>query len=140
MSRKINTETTFVAFHISKSDAMNAKITSNINVAKKLPNQHTSERTNFEGFFISFKHELRAYEESDKMDCLMFSTVDYFRFKVDLYHSFNPKCYQRYIKDLILFENQDCCYCSCQRYQYLVCDFGLEFFFSFYYNNPCIQF
>ena len=40
------------------------------------------------------------------MDSLMFSTVDYFRFKVDLYHSFNPKYYQRYIKDLIIFENQ----------------------------------
>ena len=152
MSKKINTETTFIAFHISKSDAMNAKITSNINLAKKLkklgsrqetvlvgvadhltedeksninhvlskmeqlsinikveeelPSQHTSEKTNFETFFISFKHELRAYEESDKMDCLMFSTVDYFRFKVDLYHSFNPKYYQRYIADLTIFENQ----------------------------------
>ena len=123
MSKKINTETTFIAFHISKSDVMNAKITSSINLAKKLkklgsrqetdlagvadhltedeksnfnlvlskmeqlsnnikveedklPNQHTREKTNFEAFFISFKHELRAYEESDKMDCLMFSTVD----------------------------------------------------------------
>ena len=138
MSKKIKTETTFIACHISKSDAMNAKITSNINLVKKLkklgsrqetvlagvadhltedeksninlvlskieqlsnnikveedklPNQHTSEKANFEAFFISFKHEIRAYEESDKMDCLMFSTVDYFRFKVDLYHSFNPK-------------------------------------------------
>ena len=36
----------------------------------------------------------------------MFSTVDYFRFKVDLYHSFNPKYYQRYYTDLIIFENQ----------------------------------
>ena len=153
MIKKINTETTFIGFHISKSDVMNAKITSNINLAKKLkklgsrqefvlagvadhltedeksninivlskteqifnnikveedklPNQHTSENTNFEAFFISFKHELRAYEESDKMDCLMFSTVDYFRFQVNLYHSFNPKYYQRYIKDLIIFENQ----------------------------------
>ena len=72
----------------------------------KLPNQHTSEKTNFKAFFISFKHELRAYEKSDKMDCMMFSTVDYFRFKVDLYHSLNPKYYQCYIKYLIIFENQ----------------------------------
>ena len=153
MSKKINTKTTLIAFYISKSDVMNAKITWNINLAKKLkklgsrqeivlagvadhltedeksnfnlvlskmeqlsnnikveedklPNLHTSEKTNFEAFFISFKHELRAYEESDKMDCLMFSTVDYFRFKVDLYHSFNPKYYQRYITDLTIFENQ----------------------------------
>ena len=100
---------------------MNAKITSNINLAKKLKKlgsrqeavlagvaDHLTEdgKTNFEAFFISLKHELRAYEESDKMDCLMFSTVDYFRFKVDLYHSFNPKYYQRYIADLTIFENQ----------------------------------
>ena len=36
----------------------------------------------------------------------MFSTVDYFRFKVDLYHSFNRNYYQRYITDLTIFENQ----------------------------------
>ena len=72
----------------------------------KLPNQHTSQKTNFEALFVSFKHELRVYEESDKKDCSMFSTVDYFRFKVDLYHSFNPKYYQSYITDLIIFENQ----------------------------------
>ena len=36
----------------------------------------------------------------------MFSTVDYLRFKVDLYHSFNPKYYQHYIADLTIFENQ----------------------------------
>ena len=118
-----NTHQVVIKFQISKSDAMNAKITSNKNLAKKLkklgfrqetvlagvadhltedeksninhvlskmeqlsinikveedkpPNQHTSEKTNFEAFFISFKHELCAYEESDKMDCLMFSTVD----------------------------------------------------------------
>ena len=92
-----------VADHLMEDEKSNI----NIKVEEdKLPNQHTSEKTNFEAFFISFKHELRAYEESDKMDCLMFSTVDYFRFKMDLYHSFNPKYYQRYIADLIIFENQ----------------------------------
>ena len=101
---------------------MNAKITSNINLAKKLkklisrqetvlagvadqlteeektninltlgkmdqlsnnirveedkpPKQNTTEKPNFEAFFISFKNDLCTYEESDKMDCLMFSTV-----------------------------------------------------------------
>ena len=137
MSKKTNTETTFIAFHISKSDVMNSKNTSNINLAKRLkklgsrpetvlagvadqlteeektninltlskmdqlsnnirveedkpPNQNTTEKPNFEAFFISFKNDLRAYEQSDKMDCLMFSTVEYFRSKTDLYQSFNP--------------------------------------------------
>ena len=123
MSKKINTETTFITFHISKSDVKNTKITSNINLAKKLrklgsrqetvlagvadqlteeektnfnltlnkmdqlsksirveedkpPNQNTTEKPNFEAFFISFKNDLRAYEESHKMECLMFSTVE----------------------------------------------------------------
>ena len=40
------------------------------------------------------------------MDCLMFSTVKSFRFKTDLYQRFNPLYYQRYIKDIIIFENQ----------------------------------
>ena len=104
-----------VADHLTEDEKSNfnlvlskmEQLSNNIKVEEdKLPNPHTSEKTNFEAFFISFKHELRAYEESDKMDCLMFSTVDYFRFKVDLYHSFNPKYYQRYITDLIIFENQ----------------------------------
>ena len=138
-----------VADHLTEDEKSNfnlvlskmEQLSNNIKVEEdKLSNQHTSEKTNFEAFLILFKHELRAYEESDKIDCLMFSTVDYFRFKVDLYHSFNPKYYHRYIKDLIIFENQDCCDCSCRLCQYLVCDFGLEFFFSFYYNNLCIQF
>ena len=107
MSKKINTETTYIPFHISKSDAMNTKITSNINLAKKLkklgsrqetvlagvadqlteeektninltlskmdqllnnirveedkpPNQNTTEKPNFEAFFISLKNDLRA--------------------------------------------------------------------------------
>ena len=72
----------------------------------KPPNQNTIEKPNFEAFFISFKNELRAYEESDKMDCLMFSTVEYFRFKTDLYHGSNPMYYQRYITEIIIFENQ----------------------------------
>ena len=102
-----------VADHLTEDEKSNfnlvlskmEQLSNNIKVeGDKLPNQHT--KTNFEAFFISFKHELRAYEESDKRDCLMFSTVDYFRFKVDLYHSFNPKYYQRYIKDLTIFENQ----------------------------------
>ena len=98
-----------VADHLTEDEKSNfnlvlskmEQLSNNIEVEEdKLPNQHTSEKTNFDAFFISLKHELRAYEESDKMDCLMFSTVDYFRFKVDLYHSFNPKYYQRYITDL----------------------------------------
>ena len=40
------------------------------------------------------------------MDCLMFSTVEHFRFKMDLFRSFNPKYYQRYITEVIVFENQ----------------------------------
>ena len=132
---------------------MNAKITSNVNIAKKLnklgsrqetvlagvadlltekektninltlnktdqfsnhirveedkpPNQNTTQKPNFEAFFISFENDLRAYEQSDKMDCLMFSTVEYFRFKTDLYQSFNPLYYQRYVTEIIIFENQ----------------------------------
>ena len=45
MSKKNNTETTFIAFHISKSDAMNAKITSNINLAKKLKKVGSRQET-----------------------------------------------------------------------------------------------
>ena len=104
-----------VADHLTEDEKSNfnlvltkmLQLSNNIKVEEdKLPSQHTSEKTNFGAFFISFKQELRAYEESDKMDCLMFSTVDYFRLKVDLYHSFNPKYYQRYITDLTIFENQ----------------------------------
>ena len=83
------------------------QFSNNIKVEEDKPsNQHTAENTNFEVFFISFKHELRAYGESNKMDCLMFSSVEYFRFKTDLYHSFNPMYYQRYITELNMFENQ----------------------------------
>ena len=40
------------------------------------------------------------------MHCLMFSTVENFRFKTDLYNSFNPMYYQRYITEPVIFENQ----------------------------------
>ena len=40
------------------------------------------------------------------MDCLMLSTVEYFRFKTDLYQTFIPLYYRRYITEIILFENQ----------------------------------
>ena len=36
----------------------------------------------------------------------MFSTGELFRFKMDLYHSFNRMYYDRYITKLIKFENQ----------------------------------
>ena len=82
-------------------------LSNNIKVEEdKPPNQHTVEKTNFEAFFISFKHELCAIEESEKMDCLMFSTLEYFRFQTNLYQSSNPVYYQHYITELIIFENQ----------------------------------
>ena len=140
-------------FLVSTQNTMNAKITSNINLAKKLkkygsrqetvlvgvadhlteeektninltlskmdqlsnnmrveedrrPNHNATEIPNCEVFFISFKNDLRAYEESDKMDCLIFSTVEYSRFKTDLYQSFNPLYYQRYITETTIFDNQ----------------------------------
>ena len=140
-------------FLVPTQKTMNAKITSNINLAKKLkklgsrqktvlagiadhlteekktninftlsqmdqlsnkirveedkpPNQNTTEKPKFEAFFISFKNDLRAYEESDKMDCLMLSTMEFFRFKTDLYQRFNPLYFQRYITEITMFENQ----------------------------------
>ena len=97
------TEKSNIKLTLSKMD----QLSNVIKVEKdKLPNQHTVEKTNFEAFFIPFKHELRAYEDSNKMDCLMFFTVEYFRFKVDLCHSLNRMYYQRYITELIIFENQ----------------------------------
>ena len=36
----------------------------------------------------------------------MFSTMEYFRFKTDLYQSFNPLYYRRYITEITIFENQ----------------------------------
>ena len=88
-----------VADHLTEEEKKNInlslskmdQLSNNIRVeGDKPPNQNTTEKPNFEAFFISFKNDLRAYEESDKMDCLMFSTVDYFRFKTDLYQSSNP--------------------------------------------------
>ena len=92
-----------VADHLTEEEKTNNSLTlnkmdqpsNNIKVEDKTPKQNTSEKPNFEAFFISFKNELRAYEESDKTDCLMFSTVEYFQFRTDLYHSFNLMYYQR---------------------------------------------
>ena len=104
-----------VADHLTEAEKTNINLTlnemdqlsNNIKVEEdKPPNQNCREKPNFEVFFISFKNKLRAYEESDKIDCLMFSTVEYFRFKTDLYHSSNPKYYKRYITEIITFENQ----------------------------------
>ena len=101
-----------VADHLTEEEKSNIilalskmdQLSNNIKVEDdKPPNQHTVEKTNFEAFFKSFKHEVRAYEESRKMDCLMFSTLEYFRFKKHLYHSFNPMYYQRYITELFKF-------------------------------------
>ena len=104
-----------VAEHLTEEENSNFNLAlskidqlyNNIKVEEDTPShQNTREKPNFEALFISFKHQLCAYEESDKMDCLMFSTAEYFRFKKDLYHSFNPMYYQRYITKLIIFENQ----------------------------------
>ena len=95
-------EKTNINLTLSKMD----QLSNNIRAEDKPPNQNTTEKPNFEAFFISFKNDLPAYEESDKMDCLMFSTVEYFRFKRDLYQSFNPSYYQRYIREISIFENQ----------------------------------
>ena len=104
-----------VAEHLTEEEKSNINLTlskmdqlsNNIKVEEDTPShQNTTEKPNFEARFISFKHGLCAYEESDKMDCLMFSTAECFRFKMDLYQSFNPMYYQRYITELIITENQ----------------------------------
>ena len=73
-----------IADHLTEEEKKNINVTlskmdqltNNIRVEEDKPtNQNTTEKPNFEAFFISFKNELRAYEESDKMDCLMFSSV-----------------------------------------------------------------
>lgn len=69
-------------------------------------NQCTSGKPKFEPFFENFKNELRAYEDSDRMDSLMFSSQEYFNFKVDLYKNFEPFNYQRYIEAINSFEGQ----------------------------------
>ena len=96
-------EKTNINLTLSKLD----QLSNNIRVEEdKPPNQNTTEKPNFEASFISFKNDLRAYEESDKMDCLIFSTREYFWFKTDLYQSFNPLYYQRYITEITIFENE----------------------------------
>ena len=104
-----------VADHLKEEEKKNINLTlnkvdqfpNNIKVEEdKPPNQKTTEKRNLEAFFISFKVEFRAYEESDKMDCLIFLTVECFRFKTDLYHSFNPMYYQGYLTEIIIFEDQ----------------------------------
>ena len=104
-----------VAGHLTEEEKTNIKLTlskmdqlsNNIKVEEdKPPNQNTTELPNFEAFFVSLKNEFRAYEESDRMDCSMFSTVEYFRFKTDLYHNFKPRYYQSYMTEIIIFENQ----------------------------------
>ena len=82
-----------IADHLTEEEKTNINLTlskmdqlsNNVKVEDgKPPNQNTKEKPNFQAVFISFKNDLRAYEESEKMDCLMFSTVEYFRFKTDL--------------------------------------------------------
>ena len=74
-----------VAEHFTEEEKSNINLTlskidqisNNLKVEKNTPShQNTTEKPNFEAFFISFKHELRAYEESDTMDCLMFYTAE----------------------------------------------------------------
>ena len=110
-----DTVLTGVADHLTEEEKSNINLTlrkkyqlsNNIKVEDdKAPNQHTVEKTKFEALFISFKYELRVIEESHKKDCLMFSTVEFFRFKTDLHLSSNPVYYQHYITELIIFENQ----------------------------------
>ena len=99
--------------NINRSLSKMDQLSNNIRVEEdKSPNQNTTENPNFEAFFISFKNDLRAYEESDKMDCLMFSTVEYFRFKTVLYLSFKPSYYQRYIREITILriKHIQCCY------------------------------
>ena len=72
----------------------------------KPTNQTTSDTPNFEAFFSAFKNELRAFEESDRKDSLMFSSVEYFQFKTSLYDSFDPAYYKRYIWQIYTFESQ----------------------------------
>ena len=104
-----------VADHLTEEEKTNINLTlskmdqlyDNIRVEEdKPPKQNTTEKPNFDASFISFKNDLRAYEESDKMDCLMFSTREFFWFETDLYQSFNPLYYQRYFTEITIFENQ----------------------------------
>ena len=79
----------------------------NIKIGDDKPtNQTTSGTPNFEAFFPTFKNDLRAYEESDRMDSLMFSSVEYFQFETRLYDSFDPTYYERYISQIYKLEGQ----------------------------------
>ena len=77
------------------------QLSNNIKIEDDKPtNQTTSGAANFEVFFSTFKNDLRAYEESDRMDSLMFSSGEYFQFKTSLYDSFDPMYYERYISQI----------------------------------------
>ena len=61
-----------VADHLTEEEKTNFnlpeskmdQLSNNIRVEEdKPPNQNTTEKPNFEAFFISFKNDLRAYEE-----------------------------------------------------------------------------
>ena len=55
-------EKTIINLTLSKMD----QLSNNIRKEEgKPPNQKTTEKPNFEAFFISFKNDLRAYEETD---------------------------------------------------------------------------
>ena len=96
-------EKSYINLTLNKMD----KLSNNVKFEEDIPyHQNTKEKSIFEAFFTLFKHELRPYEESDKRDCLMFSSVEHFLFKTDLYNSCSRNYYQRYITELIIFENQ----------------------------------
>ena len=96
-------EKSYINLTQSKMD----QLSNNVKFEEDTPyHQKTKDKSIFEAFFTLFKHELCPCEESDKMDCLMFSSVENFRFETDLYNSSSPKNCQRYITELIIFENQ----------------------------------
>ena len=76
-----------LADHLTEEEKTNNKLTlnkidqfsNNIRVEEdKPPNENPTEKPKFEAFLISFKSDLCAYEESEKMNCLMSATVEYF--------------------------------------------------------------
>ena len=72
----------------------------------KTTNQTTLGTPNFEAFFSAFKNELRAYEESERMDSLKLSSVEHFHSKTSLYDSSDPAYYKCYISQIYIFESQ----------------------------------
>ena len=83
------------------------QLSNNIKIEDDKPtNQTTSGAPNFEAFFSTFRNELHAYEESDRMDSLMFSSGEYLQFKTSLYDSFDPMYYKRFISQIYKFEGQ----------------------------------